>query len=248
ILSGKMRMEELPVPLAAVVREAVETVRPIAAAHDIEVDLRVHDGASDIVTGDRARLLQVFWNLVSNAIKFSSSGGKVSVSCEVADKEAVVRVEDAGQGIAADFLPYVFEKFMQADGTKTRAHGGLGLGLALVKSFVEAHHGTVAAQSPGSGQGSRFTVRLPRRKSTAAIAAADKRSTGPLIKPEGAQILIVEDDEDTLELLQSTFKAKGFRVTTCQSAQEALQLAPANSIDLILSDIGMPHMDGFEMM
>src|SRR5205807_6574388 len=118
ILSGKMRMEELPVPLAAVVREAVETVRPIAAAHDIEVDLRLHDGASDIVTGDRARLLQVFWNLMSNAIKFSSSGGKVSVSCEVAGKEAVVRVEDAGQGIAPAFLPYVFERFRQADGSK----------------------------------------------------------------------------------------------------------------------------------
>src|SRR5207247_1802405 len=100
----------------------------------------------------------------------------------------------------------------------------------LVKSFVEAHHGTVAAQSTGAGHGSRFTVRLPRQKSTAAIAAAEKRTTGPLTKPQRAHILIVEDDEDTLELLQSTFKAKGFRVTTCQSAQEALKLAPANSI------------------
>jgi CheY-like chemotaxis protein len=137
---------------------------------------------------------------------------------------------------------------VQADGSKTRAHGGLGLGLALVKSFTEAHHGVIEAESAGVGHGSRFTVRLPRRKLTMPAAAGQDASATTETKPSLAHILIVEDDEDTLELLQSTFKTKGFRVTTCQSAQEALQIAPANSIDLILSDIGMPHMDGFEMM
>jgi CheY-like chemotaxis protein len=181
-------------------------------------------------------------------VKFSLRGGRVRVVCGTDNGNAIVTIEDEGQGIAPDFLPFVFERFLQADGSKTRAHGGLGLGLALVKSFVEAHSGTVKAESPGLGQGSRFTVRLPLRKPALGIAAAPARTTGPLVKPDGAHILIVEDDEDTLELLQSTFKAKGFRVTTCQSAQEALQIAPANSIDLILSDIGMPTMDGFEMM
>jgi len=247
ILSGKMRMEELPVPLAAVVREAVETVRPIAAAHDIELDLQVHDCAGEIVTGDRARLLQVFWNLVSNAIKFSSSGGKVLVSCEVDDKEAVVRVKDDGQGIAADFLPYVFERFRQADGSKTRAHGGLGLGLALVKSFVEAHKGTVEAESAGVGAGSRFTVRLPRQSITAPRAeqvGADKAK--PVARP--ANLLIIEDDEDTLEMLRATLEARGFQVTGFASATETLDVLPKNSVDLIISDIGMPVMDGFEMI
>jgi hypothetical protein len=173
----------------------------------------------------------------------------VRVTCETDRDDAVIKIEDEGCGLAPEFVPRVFEKFVQADGSKTRAHGGLGLGLSLVKSFVEAHHGTVEAQSAGPGRGSVFTVRLPRRKvSVVAVADGDKQTTGPLTRPHEAHILIVEDDEDTLELLQSTFKAKGFRVTTCQSAQEALDIAPANSIDLILSDIGMPHMDGFEMM
>jgi CheY-like chemotaxis protein/two-component sensor histidine kinase len=247
ILSGKMRMEELPVQLAAVVREAVETVRPIAAAQDIELDLQVHDCATEVVTGDHARLLQVFWNLVSNAIKFSSSGSKVRVSCGVADEEAVVHVEDAGQGIAPDFLPYVFDRFRQADGSKTRAHGGLGLGLALVKSFVEAHKGTVEVESAGLGAGSRFTVRLPRQSIQASptdqLAAAKAKPAA-----KAANLLIIEDDEDTLEMLRATLEAHGFRVTGFASATETLDVLPKNSVDLIISDIGMPVMDGFEMI
>jgi CheY-like chemotaxis protein len=189
----------------------------------------------------------VFGNLLQNAIKFSTAGGRVNIICATEGDDVVASIEDKGCGITPQFLPRVFEKFVQADGSKTRAHGGLGLGLSLVKSFVEAHSGTIEAKSGGVGRGSCFTVRLPRRKATVPAAA----STGVAVaEPKSAQghILIVEDDEDTLELLQSTFKAKGFRVTTCQSAQEALEIAPANSIDLILSDIGMPHMDGFEMM
>src|SRR2546429_5072707 len=247
ILSGKMRMEELPVPLAAVVREAVETVRPIAAAHDIELDLQVHDGDGYFVTGDRARLLQGFWNLLSNAIKFSSSGGKVLVSCEVDDKETVVRVKDAGQGIGADFLPYGFERFRQADGSKTRAHGGLGLGLALVKSFVEAHQGTVEAESAGVGACSRFTVRLPQQSIPAPRAEELAAVKGKPVA-RTANLLIIEDDADKLEMLRATLEARGFRVTGFASATETLDVLPKNSVDLIISDIGMPVMDGFEMI
>jgi signal transduction histidine kinase/CheY-like chemotaxis protein len=248
ILSGKMRMEELPVHITQVLNEAVETARPFAEAHGVHLEVSFRDWHDEIVTGDSTRLGQVFGNLLHNAIKFSAAGGQVRVTCATEDDDVVMSFADQGIGITPEFLPRVFERFVQADGSKTRAHGGLGLGLSLVKSFTEAHHGTVEAQSGGLGQGSRFTIRLPRRKRTGLTGPLEMPATGSLTKPEGAHILVVEDDEDTLELLQSTFSSKGYRVTTCQSAQEALQIAPANSIDLILSDIGMPQMDGFEMM
>jgi PAS domain S-box-containing protein len=248
ILSGKMRMEELPVHLGQVINEAVETVRPFAAARDIHLEVAFRDWRDEIVTGDSTRLGQVFGNLLHNAVKFSSPGGRVRVECKVDGPSAVVTVTDNGQGITPDFLPRVFERFLQADGSKTRSHGGLGLGLALVKSFVEGHHGTVEAGSEGPGRGSQFTVRVPRKERQLEAAPGDQKAAGGRAEVQKAHILVVEDDEDTLELLQSTFKAKGFRVTTCQSAAEALEIAPANSVDLILSDIGMPHMDGFEMM
>lgn len=248
ILSGKMRMEELPVHLSQVVHEAIETVRPFAATRQVNVEGTFRDWHDEVVMGDTTRLGQVFANLLHNAVKFSAKGGTVRVLCKTEGDNAVVSVADEGEGIAPEFLPRVFEKFVQADGSKTRSHGGLGLGLSLVKSFVEAHGGTVTAESAGRGQGSRFTVHLPRMQASSISEVVDRHTTGQLVKPIGAHILIVEDDDDTLELLQSTFKARGFRVTTCQSAPEALEIAPANSIDLILSDIGMPHMDGFEMM
>ncbi|HEX5705216.1 MAG TPA: PAS domain S-box protein [Pyrinomonadaceae bacterium] len=248
ILSGKMRMEELPVHLGQVVHEAIETVRPFAATRQINVEGTFRNWNDEIVIGDTTRLGQVFANLLHNAVKFSPVGGTVRLTCETEGHNAVVSVTDEGEGIPPEFLPHVFEKFVQADGSKTRSHGGLGLGLALVKSFVESHGGTVSAESAGRGHGSRFTVRLTRKEAGEISPVIARQTTGPLVKPAGAHILIVEDDEDTLELLQSTFKSKGFRVTTCQSAPEALEIAPQNSIDLILSDIGMPHMDGFEMM
>jgi PAS domain S-box-containing protein len=248
ILSGKMRMEALPVRLGQVVHEAIDTVRPFAATRQISVEGTFRNWNDEIVIGDTTRLGQVFANLLHNAVKFSPTGGTVRLTCETEGHDAVISVTDEGEGIAPEFLPRVFEKFVQADGSKTRSHGGLGLGLSLVKSFVESHGGTVTAESAGRGHGSRFTVRLTRQEAGEVTPVIATQTTGPLVKPAGAHILIVEDDEDTLELLQSTFKAKGFRVTTCQSAPEALEIAPQNSIDLILSDIGMPHMDGFEMM
>ena len=248
ILSGKMRMEELPVHLTRVVNEAMETARPFAESREVHLEVTFRDWHDEIVTGDSTRLSQIFGNLLHNAIKFSSAGGHVHITCATAGDEVILTFQDKGCGITPEFLPRVFEKFVQADGSKTRAHGGLGLGLSLVKSFTEAHHGTIEAQSGGLGHGSCFTVRLPRRKAAAQAAATMTGAAPAETKPSLAHILIVEDDEDTLELLQSTFRTKGFRVTTCQSAQEALEIAPANSVDLILSDIGMPHMDGFEMM
>jgi PAS domain S-box-containing protein len=247
ILTGKMRMEELPVSLGDVVSEAVETVRPSAVAGDIQLHVTFHDWQNEIVSGDRARLLQVFWNLLSNAIKFSSPGGRVNVECQANGSEAVVSVEDTGQGIPPDFLPFVFERFRQADGSKTRAHGGLGLGLALVKSFVEAHKGNVSAESQGPGRGSRFEVRLPRRApATAGHTRKLERQTTSA--SAGARLLVVEDDPDTLEMLKATLEARGFGVTTCESAAEMLECAEETTADLLISDIGMPEIDGFEMI
>jgi CheY-like chemotaxis protein/two-component sensor histidine kinase len=248
ILSGKMRMEELPVSLEQVLREAAETVRPLAAARNIEIALNFHDWQNEIVSGDRARLVQVFWNLLHNAVKFSSPGGQVEVDVEANELETTVRIQDAGQGIAAEFLPFVFERFRQADGSKTRLYGGLGLGLALVKSFVEAHQGTVKAESQGVDHGSRFTVSLPRRQTQVEPVSLHSERVRPQSPPESVHLMIVEDDPDTLEMLRATLEARGFRVTSFESAAETLATAPGTHVDLIISDIGMPEMDGFHMI
>ena len=248
ILSGKMRMEELPVSLEQVLRESVETVRPMAAARNIEIALNFHDWQNEIVSGDRTRLVQVFWNLLHNAVKFSSPEGRVEVDVEANELGPIVRIQDAGQGIAAEFLPFVFERFRQADGSKTRAHGGLGLGLALVKSFVEAHQGTVKAESRGIDHGSRFTVSLPRRQTQVEPVSLHSERVRPQSPPKSVQLMIVEDDPDTLEMLRATLEARGFRVTTFESAAETLAAAPGTHVDLIISDIGMPEMDGFHLI
>ena len=246
ILSGKMRMEEMPLRLEAAVREAIETVRPAAAAREVQIELTFGEWHNEIVTGDRIRLGQAFVNLLDNAIKFSTPGGVVKVTCRQEGDDALIQVDDAGRGIAAEFIPFVFERFRQEDGSKTRSHGGLGLGLALVKSFVEAHRGSVQVSSEGSGSGSRFTVRLPRRKG--AGLPSEGQPAAQVDATWRAHLMIIEDDSDTLEMLRATLQSHGFRVTACESAAETLTVAPENTVDLIISDIGMPAMDGFELI
>ncbi len=246
ILSGKMRMEEMPLRLEGVVREAIETVRPMAAARDVELELVLQNWQNEIVSGDRIRLGQAFGNLLDNAIKFSPPGSRVKVLCETNDTDAVVQVEDSGRGIAEDFIPFVFDRFRQEDGSKTRSHGGLGLGLALVKSFVEAHQGSVKVESAGQGHGSRFTVRLPRRRDLGLPSESEHAAKVDVTPP--AHLMIIEDDPDTLEMLRATLLRHGFQVTACDSASETLRVAPEQQVDLIISDIGMPAMDGFEMI
>jgi signal transduction histidine kinase/ActR/RegA family two-component response regulator len=246
ILSGKMRVEKKPVALDMAVREAVEMVRPYAHAHEVQLLVALDHSLDATVTGDRARLVQTFSNLLDNAVKFSRARGKVKITCERNQNTATVRVEDEGRGISPDFLPFVFERFRQEDGSKTRAHGGLGLGLALVKSFVEAHQGTIEAASAGQGRGSQFTITLP---CTEGVAQPASNATGETrAEPAVAHLMIIEDDEDTLEMLRATLEMHGYRVTACESAEETLRVAPEHSVDLIVSDIGMPHMDGFEMI
>ncbi len=247
ILTGKLRMDQSPLALESAIRQAIETVRPSAAAHDVQLELSFRDWNKEVVTGDQSRLVQAFANLLDNAIKFSTSGGVVKIVCETSDDDAVVRIEDAGQGIAPEFLPFVFDRFRQEDGSKTRAHGGLGLGLALVKSFIESHNGTVGAESGGHGEGSRFTVRLPRRKHEALPVEPPPKPRVEVISSR-PHLMIIEDDEDTLEILRATLEAHGFRVTPYESAADTLREAPLNAVDLIISDIGMPELDGFELM
>jgi len=249
ILSGKMRIERAPVVLGDVLREAAETVRPQADAR--RVTLEVATGGLDPVTvsGDRTRLVQVFWNLINNAVKFSAEGGRVSVRCLAEGGAARVEVADEGTGIAPDFLPHVFERFRQADMGTTRAHGGLGIGLALVKSFVEAHGGRVTAASDGAGRGSRFVVTLP-----ALPAPAARESGGSL--PEAAEacaeaacrVLLVEDARDTLDMLKVVFEARGYETETCATPEEALAVAGSGRFDIIVSDIGLPRIDGYELI
>jgi PAS domain S-box-containing protein len=251
ILSGKMRIERATVELQAVVREAVETVRPQADARRVAIEVEPSSSGPASVDGDRTRLVQVFWNLLNNAVKFSPEGGRVRVRVEGKDGAARVEVEDDGDGIAPEFLPHVFERFRQADMATTRAHGGLGLGLALVKSFVEAHGGSVAAESAGEGRGSRFTVRLP----ALGRGAGRRHVSGDLdagaavpCAEEACHVLLVEDAPDTLEMLRVVFEARGYTVVACATPEEALRVAESERFDIIVSDIGLPRIDGYELI
>jgi PAS domain S-box-containing protein len=250
ILSGKMRIEREPVELASVLREAVETVRPQAEARRVALEASL-GGASPTVSGDRTRLVQVFWNLLNNAVKFSPEGGRVRVRLDSdGGREASVRIEDEGEGITPDFLPHVFERFRQADMGTTRAHGGLGIGLALVKSFVEAHGGAVRAASAGEGLGSRFTVTLPSLGMGAAgRASGDLAPVGEdACAEETCRVLLIEDAPDTLDMLRVVFEARGYAVTPCAEAEEALRVAESARFDIIVSDIGLPRIDGYELL
>jgi PAS domain S-box-containing protein len=258
ILSGKMRIDTLPVPLESVVKEAIETVRPQAAKQKITIELAPCENMSEVVvSGDRTRLVQVFWNLLTNAVKFSPQESRVRVVCEIdgaATDGAVaarVRVEDEGEGIKPEFIPHVFERFRQQDMSTTKMHGGLGIGLALVKSFVEAHGGTVFAESAGEGLGSHFTVTLPLvvQAREASAAAATGALTEAACEIESAcHALIIEDAPDTLEMLRVAFEVRGFRASVCATPEEALSIAANEHFDIIISDIGLPNIDGYELL
>ena len=250
ILSGKMRIEHAPVALGDVLREAVETVRPHADARRVTIEVTTGGLEPVTVSGDRTRLVQVFWNLLHNAVKFSREGGRVGVRCRAERGAARVEVADEGAGIPSEFVPHVFERFRQADMGTTRAHGGLGIGLALVKSFVEAHGGTVAAASEGEGRGSRFTVTLP------AVAAAPPGPPSGELRMEGAEacaapacrVLLVEDARDTLDMLKVVFETRGYETEACATPEEALRVAGSGRFDIIVSDIGLPRIDGYELI
>jgi PAS domain S-box-containing protein len=244
ILSGKMRIERGPVSLEAVLRDAIESVRPQARAARIEL-IAPDFKQKLIIKGDHARLVQAFCNLLQNSIKFTGEGGSIEISQNVFAQDVLISIKDSGKGIEADFLPHVFERFRQADGSRTRHHGGLGLGLALVKSFVEAHGGEISARSDGKDRGSIFSVRLPVEFST---TSASNESACQAAAEQAARILIVEDQPDTRGMLEAAFTSRGFEITSCASAAEALHAAQQSSFDAVISDIAMPDCDGLELI
>jgi len=240
IVMGKLRLDVRPVLLSDVVEEALDTVRPAAAAKDIRLEATL--GAASRVSGDPDRLQQVIWNLLSNAIKFTPSGGSVLLSLRRAEGHVDVVVEDTGAGIRPDFLPHVFERFRQSDSSSTRAHGGLGLGLALVRHLVELHGGTVSAQSRGEGQGATFTVRLPLMLA------------GPRDRPEGAvdlqglRVLVVDDDSEARERVAAALRHVGAQVRTAATVVDALADVDQHPPSVIVSDVEMAGEDGYQFI
>ena len=246
IVSGKLRLEWEVVDLCQVVSAAVETVRAAADEQKLELQVVCPD-APLVVRGSSVRLQQIVWNLLTNAVKFTPRGGRVvaRLACESDDGHATVEVRDEGAGIAPEFLPHVFDRFRQADGSTTRAHGGLGLGLAIVRALAELHGGRVTAESEGLGRGARFIFTLPRAAAPGARDAADAEAVAPaLARP----VLVVDDSAETLELLETYFRRKGYDVLAADSAEEAVRLARSRTPALIISDISMPEVDGYEML
>jgi CheY-like chemotaxis protein len=260
IITGNLYLELHPIELAPVLESAINVVRPTADAKGIQIKLDFESEPA-AVPGDANRLQQVFWNLLSNAVKFTPTGGKVTVYLRQADSIAEIEVTDSGQGIRPDFLPFVFDRFRQADSTSTRQHGGLGLGLAIARHLIEIHGGSIEARSNGEGEGAAFIVRLPLVGSlvdgpdqSMAEAAQIQEDAMRLEKLQsqqslsGMHILIVDDDRDTLDLLSAALTQRSARVTTASSAAEAIRALKFFRPDVLISDIAMPHEDGYQLL
>jgi PAS domain S-box-containing protein len=248
IISGKLKLEMREIELAPVIAAAVEIVRPMAATKSINLQIEL-DCERDTVRGDAERLQQIVWNLLSNAVKFTPRGGIVCARLRCKDADyAEIEVEDTGQGIAKEFLPFIFDRFRQADGSTTRTHGGLGLGLAITRYLTEMHGGTVRVESEGFGRGAKFIVRLPLAlKETKALDHKNENGTAD-VSLAGMKILIVEDDADTRELLHFILSTEGAEVIAVGAAAEGLDELRQTEFDLLISDVGMPDMDGFEFI
>ena len=252
ITSGKMRLEIAVVQPVGFVDAAIETVQPAADARSILLE-RVIDDTAGPITGDAARLQQVVWNLLSNAIKFTPKGGRVRVTVARRDAQVVIAIADTGVGIKTEFIPYLFERFRQADASTTRAYGGLGLGLSIVKRLVELHGGTVGVESPGEGRGATVTVELPVASPGGIMAdpggvELESVPHEPLAELSGVTVLVVDDQADARELVQRVLEDAGADVITAAGAAAALDLVEARKPDVLISDIGMPEADGFELL
>ncbi|MBD2001557.1 response regulator [Oculatella sp. FACHB-28] len=246
ILRGKLSLTVRPVNLASVIQAAIETIQLAAEAKSIQIETRLNPKVG-LVSGDSTRLQQVVWNLLSNAVKFTPEGGRVEVRLTQVDYQAQITVSDTGKGISPDFLPYVFDYFRQEDGATTRKFGGLGLGLAIARYLVELHGGTVQADSLGEGKGATFMVRVPVMLSQTIVNQAPQ----PLefsLSLNGVQALVVDDDTDTRDFIEFLLEQAGAKVNTAASAREALTALMRFKPDVLLSDIGMPDMDGYMLL
>ena len=259
IVAGTLRIAPQPVDIVVVAQAALDVVRPLATSKNLTLTLSSDLPPVALVSGDPSRLEQVIWNLVSNAIKFTPEGGNVDVVLALADDCVELRVVDTGEGISADFLPHVFDRFRQADGATTRRHTGLGIGLAIVRQLVDLHGGTVHADSPGADRGATFTVRLPiaadESSSRHRPASGERRTAGATASPmprlsrlDHLRILVVDDDPDGRVLTSLVLTQAGARVRAAASVREALQLLVEERPDILVSDIGLPDEDGYALI
>ncbi|TFV89264.1 response regulator, partial [Oxalobacteraceae bacterium OM1] len=252
IVSGKVPLNLQEIDARGFIDAAIETVAATAASKGVEFATRIETQGA-LLCGDAVRLQQVVWNLLANAVKFSAAGGRVSVTARCLAHQLEITVADDGIGIAPEFLPQIFDRFTQADASATRQHGGLGLGLAIVKHLVELHHGTVGVVSAGAGKGACFSVRLPLiagHAGSAARADGDAASAGihGTVALAGRKVLLVDDDPDALAMLEQLLGDHGVATATAASAEDALRLFAAVQPDVVVSDIGMPRVDGYALM
>jgi CheY-like chemotaxis protein len=255
IISGKIRLDVQPVDLVEVIHAALEVVKPAIDARGIRLE-KVIDPSVGAVSGDFGRLQQVFWNLLTNATKFTRKGGRIHVLAERVNSHVEISVSDTGEGIDPRFLPHLFERFSQADASTTRQHGGLGLGLSIVKHLVELHGGSIRAESQGVGHGATFIINLPLRiaKMTEVSASHPRASRKPpanereLHRLDGVKVLVVDDEADAREVVNRFLIASGALPVLAASAAEAKEVLESFAPDVILSDIGMPGQDGYEFM
>ena len=261
IITGKLTLDRRPIEIAHVVSDAVNTVRPAADAKNIEIETNF-DAEAEPVLGDANRLQQVVWNLLSNAVKFTPKNGRIEVALQRVNSEVQVSVGDSGEGISSEFLPYVFDRFSQGDGKTTRPHSGLGLGLAIVRQLVELHGGTVKAHSDGPGRGATFKLRLPvlsinlvpgSRSALSDSTLAEARATDGLSiecppRLDGVRVLVVDDDFDTRQMLKAVLSECQADVITASSAAEAIKEIQQRKPDVLVSDLGMPEQDGYELI
>jgi signal transduction histidine kinase/DNA-binding response OmpR family regulator len=257
IITGKLRIDMRPVELVSIIEAAIDSMRPTAQAKSIQFEVTC-DKAASHVSGDSNRLQQIVWNLFSNAVKFTPEGGRVNVSLERSGDHAQIAISDTGQGIDARFLPFIFDRFRQADGSTTRKYGGLGLGLAIVRHLVELHGGTIKVYSDGVNKGATFTVLLPLKTDNGKLDVGTQlssiESTGgdnsihcaPVL--DGLRILVVDDEADTREFIVTVLSQCGAEIRSTASAAEALAALKVWAADLIVSDIGMPEEDGYSLI
>jgi len=252
ITAGKVRLDPAPIPAATVLREAIDAVRPSADAKGVALELEM-DPFAGLVTADTTRLQQVFSNLLTNAVKFTPRGGRVEVSLRRDGDSVEVQVADSGVGISPEFLPHIFEPFRQADARFDRGYGGLGLGLAITRQLVDLHGGTIRAASDGAGHGAAFTIRLPQASGSGSVVDDSTASTADDVERDhaslqGLEILLVDDEPDTLTMFRDALEAAGAHVRAVTNGADALRAAESWPPDLLVSDLGLPGMDGYELL
>jgi CheY-like chemotaxis protein len=248
IINGKFRMRDESVELHRVLAAAVDTIRPLAADKKLTLECMGLD-KTIYVRGDAQRLQQVAWNLLTNAVKFTPEGGKIRVGLDRVDANARLRVIDTGQGIAPEILPTIFNRFSQADTSATRAHGGLGLGMSIVKHIVGLHHGTVVAESDGAGKGATFTVLIPVqaiRPDSGVSQPGHSKPTHTALK--GKRLLVVDDEESARAVLDATLRTFGAEVTLSSCVPDAIELLRTQPFDAVISDVAMPVQTGFDLV